>query len=73
MPRIQILIYRSRSVPGKMIAGSFPPSSKVNGVMFSAAARATLRPTSSDPINVMCLIADDPVKTSASAGKQHTT
>ena len=73
IPRIQILMYRSRSVPGMMIAGSFPPSSKVNGVMFSAAASATLRPTSSDPINVMCLMTGDLVRISASAGRQHTT
>ena len=73
MPRIQMLMYRSRSVPGRMIAGSFPPSSKVNGVMLCAAASATLRPTSSDPINVMCLMTGDFVRTSASEGRQHTT
>ena len=55
------------------MAGSFPPNSKVNGVMLCAAASATLRPTSSDPINVMCLMTGDFVRISASVGRQQTT
>jgi hypothetical protein len=41
-----------RSVEGKMIQQSFPPSSIHVGIMFSAAAIATLRPTVSLPMTV---------------------
>jgi hypothetical protein len=43
MPRIQTLLHRSMSVPGSTIAGSLPPSSRVTGVRFCAAARAIWR------------------------------
>src|SRR5947208_1640472 len=40
IPRIQRLLHRSMSVPGSTIAGSLPPSSRVTGVRWCAAARA---------------------------------
>ena len=41
IPRIQILSHFSISVPGSIIAGSLPPSSRVKGVKFAVAATAT--------------------------------
>ena len=73
IPRIQMLAHLLRSVCGRMIAGSFPPSSRVTGVRCSVAAIATLRPTSSEPMNVICLIKGEVVRATASSGQQHTS
>ena len=73
IPRIQMLAHFLRSVCGRIIAGSFPPSSRVTGVKCSVAAIATLRPTSSEPINVICLIKGEVVRASACSGQQHIT
>lgn len=73
IPRIQMLAHFLRSVSGRMMAGSFPPSSRVTGVRCLVAAIATLRPTSSEPMNVMCLIKGEVVRASACSGQQHTT
>ena len=40
MPRVQTLIHLLRSVPGRIMAGSFPPSSSVTGVRFFTADAA---------------------------------
>ena len=39
-PRVQTLIHLLRSVPGRIIAGSLPPSSSVTGVKFFTASAA---------------------------------
>ena len=36
-----------------MMTGDFPPSSRVTGVRFAAAACMTLRPISVPPVNIM--------------------
>ena len=40
----------SQSQSLKKMFADFPPSSRVEGISFSAAARATLRPTSVEPV-----------------------
>ena len=67
-PRIQILRYCWMFVEGMTIAGSLPPSSSVTGVRCVVAASATFLPTSSEPMNVICLIHGDFVSASASSG-----
>ncbi len=42
----------SKSQSAKTIIGDLPPSSSVNGISFSAAARATILPVSTEPVKV---------------------
>ena len=43
---------RSKSQSANTSIGLLPPSSSVTGISFSAAALDTMRPTSTDPVNV---------------------
>ena len=45
----------SQSQSSKKILADFPPSSRVDGISFCAAARATFLPTSVDPVNASFL------------------
>lgn len=50
--RISVDAMLFRSADGSITAQSFPPSSMHVGIMFSAAAKATLRPIVSLPMTV---------------------
>ncbi len=43
----------STSKSSQTMVGDLPPSSRVMGVRFSAAARITVRPASADPVKMM--------------------
>ena len=45
----------SQSQSSKKILADFPPSSSVAGMILSAATRATLRPTSVEPVKASFL------------------
>ena len=50
----------SRSASANTISGPFPPSSAVNGTMFSAAARPMIRAVSGEPVKLIRLIRGSP-------------
>jgi len=50
-PATTPLAAAARSASGKTTCGDLPPSSRVTGFRFSAAACATARPVAVDPVN----------------------